>query len=314
MKLKKPKFWDQKSSNFLSLLLAPFSLALIISNWINKIITKKDFKIKTICVGNIYVGGTGKTPLVIEIFKTLKSLKYKAIFVKKFYKDQYDEIKLLSKSGPLLNYSSRSKSIDEAQRKKFDFAIMDDGLQEKNINYGLKIVCFDKENFIGNGRLIPAGPLREKISSLKNYDIVFFNGLKKLNQNLRSKVKKINKNLKIFETFPKIANQRKISKNKNYLIFSGIGNPKSFEKLLLSQNFKIKRTLVFPDHYHYNDIEISKIKNEAKKLKVSILTTEKDYLRLTKKNKKGIDYISLELKIINKTKFIKILNDYYEKN
>ena len=98
MLLEKPKFWDKKKDNFLSILLLPFSLLILLNNWLKKFQIKKKFKIKTICVGNIYIGGTGKTPLSIEIFKILKSLKFRAVFVKKFYSSHIDEYKLLSKS------------------------------------------------------------------------------------------------------------------------------------------------------------------------------------------------------------------------
>ena len=180
MLLNKPKFWDYKKSNLLSILLMPFSMIIGISNLINFLYTKKKFKIKTICVGNIYVGGTGKTPISIEIYKILKKLKIKSVFIKKNRFSHRDEIKLLSKIGPIISFKSRIKSAEDAQRKKFKFAIFDDGLQDKSLNYDFKIVCFDKKNFVGNGKLIPAGPLREGLNSLKKYDIIFFNGFDKI--------------------------------------------------------------------------------------------------------------------------------------
>ena len=105
-----------------------------ISNLINFLYTKKKFKIKTICVGNIYVGGTGKTPISIEIYKILKKLNIKSVFIKKNRFSHRDEIKLLSKIGPIISFKSRVKSAEDAQRKKFKFAIFDDGLQDKSLN------------------------------------------------------------------------------------------------------------------------------------------------------------------------------------
>ena len=308
MLLHKPKFWDYKKSNFLSLLLLPFSSIISISNWINFIFNKKKFKIKTICVGNIYVGGTGKTPISIEIFKILKKFKVKSVFIKKNYFKHKDEIRLLSKIGPIINLNSRFKSLEIAQKKKFKSAIIDDGLQDKSLEYDLKIVCFDKKNFIGNGKLIPAGPLREKFDSLKKYDIVFLNGLGKLEKKILFRIKKINKKIKIFETFPIIINKNKIKRKKKYLIFSGIGNPNSFKDLLHKENFKISKSITFPDHYNFLSSDISRIKDQAKLLKSKILTTEKDYLRIEKENRKGIDFIKIRFKIYNKKKLIKLLN------
>ena len=256
MLLNKPKFWDYKKSNLLSILLMPFSMIIGISNLINFLYHKKKSKIKTICVGNIYVGGTGKTPISIEIYKILKKSKIKSVFIKKKRFSHSDEIKLLSKIGPIISLKSRVKSIEDAQRKKFKCAIFDDGLQDKLLNYDFKIVCFDKKNFIGNGKLIPAGPLRESLNSLKKYDIIFFNGLEKLERNIISKIKKINNKLEIFETNPIIINKNKIKKQKKYLIFSGIGNPNSFKELLERENFKITKYITFPDHFNFSDLDI----------------------------------------------------------
>ena len=96
MQIKKPLFWDFKKPNFLSNLLKIFSFPIIIKSKIkfNKIKIKG---IKSICVGNIYIGGTGKTPACISIYKEFRRLKLKSIFIKKYYPDQKDERLLLKK-------------------------------------------------------------------------------------------------------------------------------------------------------------------------------------------------------------------------
>tara|TARA_B100000989_G_scaffold146789_1_gene109411 strand:+ start:3890 stop:4819 length:930 start_codon:yes stop_codon:yes gene_type:complete len=308
MLLHKPRFWDYKKSNLFSLLLLPFSFIISLSNWINFLFKKKKFKIKTICVGNIYVGGTGKTPISIEIFKILKKFKVKSVFIKKNYFNHKDEIRLLSKIGPTINLNSRVKSLENAQKKKFKLAIIDDGLQDKSLEYDLKIVCFDKKNFIGNGKLVPAGPLREKLDSLRKYNIVFLNGLGKLEKKILLKIKKINNEIEIFETTPIIINKNRMKRKKKYLIFSGIGNPSSFKELLRKENFKISKSITFPDHYNFSNSDISRIKDQAKLLKSKILTTEKDYLRIKKENRKGINFIKIRFRIYNKKKLIRLLN------
>ena len=149
-----------------------------------------DGKIKTICVGNIYVGGTGKTPLSIKIIKILKNSNIKACFIKKEYSNQLDEQKLLSSNGKLFCKKNRVIATNDAFKENFVVAIFDDGLQDKNIKYDIKIVCFNEEVGVGNGCLLPAGPLRESVKNLKKYDVVFFNGNNMNESDFEKKYKK----------------------------------------------------------------------------------------------------------------------------
>ena len=174
MKYKKPKFWDLKKPNFISLILLPFTIPIIINNFFLKFkSSKKNKKIKSICVGNIYLGGTGKTPTTIKLYDILKKLDLKVSTAKKFYKSQFDEKIILEKKTQLLTKKSRKLILEEAIENEQDLVIFDDGLQDLSLSYDIEFVCFDTDNFIGNGRLIPSGPLREKLSSLKKYDCVF---------------------------------------------------------------------------------------------------------------------------------------------
>jgi len=197
MKLKKPKFWDHKKPSFFSYLLLPFS---IILGLITKIKSKPKFsnsKIKTICVGNIYIGGTGKTSLAIKIKEILDKNNIKACFIKKFYPNQTDEQKLLSKNGVLFSNLKRITALNEAIAEGFEVAIFDDGLQDSSIKYDLEIVCFNNLNWIGNGLTLPSGPLRENINNLKSYENVFLNGNEESLIAIKEQIKRINPNINI---------------------------------------------------------------------------------------------------------------------
>ena len=305
MKIIKPVFWSEK--NFLSLLLYPLTVLTFLINLIKKFSVKKKFSIKTICIGNICVGGTGKTPLSIKIDKILKK-KYKTVFVKKKYSDQSDEQSLLRSNGNLICTNYRDNGLKIAQKLKYDVAIMDDGLQEKSIKYDLTIACFNTSEGIGNGLLLPAGPLRENISAIKNYDAIFLNGEKK-NKKLFLLLKKINNNLKIFEGKYVPLNIKNFNRNKKFLIFSGLGNPEEYERTLKKYKFKIKEKFIFPDHHKFLNSEIKKIKKIAKNNKLEIITTEKDYFRLNNKNKKNIKFLKVNLQIKNIKKFSRFLEE-----
>ena len=100
MQFIKPKFWDLKKPNLLSYLLLPFTIPIRINNVLLKTKSKKkDQNIKTICVGNIYLGGTGKTPTTIKLYQLLSQLGYEVITAKKNYKDHLDEKFILEKKN-----------------------------------------------------------------------------------------------------------------------------------------------------------------------------------------------------------------------
>ena len=303
MKLKKPNFWKEK--NIFSYSLLPFTLIANIINFFKKINFQKNFNIKTICVGNIYIGGTGKTSLTIEINKFL-SKKFKTVFVKKNYENQIDEINLLKRNGQVISRSNRINSLKEAVDKKFQVALLDDGLQQKNIKYDVKIVCFNSSEGIGNGFLLPSGPLRENLYELKKYDVAFLIG-EKNNKKLISLIRSINNKIKIFKANYVPVNLNNINKNKNYFMFCGIGNPHEFINTLKKINLKIKKYKIFPDHYKMSTTEIKNIKILAKKSNLDVITTEKDYLRIDPKIRNGIKFLKVNLNINKKDKFKKFL-------
>ena len=309
MKLKKPKFWDYKRPNLISYLLLPLTFPLIINNFILKF-KKKDAdnqKTKTICIGNIYVGGTAKTPLTIKIYQILNSLNFKTATIKKYYANHIDEQKMLMEKTKLYCLKDRRIALDKAIKDDIDVVIFDDGLQDRSINYDLKFVCFNNIKWIGNGLLIPAGPLREKMQSIVKYDAVFINGNEIDNSYLRSLIREYSKNIKIFESHYSPTNVAEFNINEKYLIFSGIGNPDSFKEILKKNKFNIIKEIIFPDHYNYTQIDIDKIKLQAKNLNAKIITTEKDYTKINSNKNNDIKFLHVELNVKNEIELVDYL-------
>ena len=303
MKLIKPKFW--KTKNFISLILYPLSAVTLLINFLKKFSIRKTFEIKTICIGNIFIGGTGKTSLAIEINELLRN-KFRTVFIKKNYKNQIDEINLLNNKGKIISSSNREEALLAASKKKYQVAILDDGLQQKNINYNLRIACFNSEYGLGNEFTLPAGPLRENLSVIKNYDLIFLNG-EKNNKKILSKFKSINKDLKIFEGKYKPLNLKKFNLKKKYLMFCGIGNPHEFEQTLIKYKFNVSKKIIFPDHHKFSNIDLKKLNYYASKDNLTLITTEKDFFRLNKAQRKNIKFLKIKLEIKNKEKLKKIL-------
>jgi len=309
MKFKKPKFWDYQRPNLLSHILLPLTFPLIINNFFLglKKNTKKDLKPKKICIGNIYIGGTAKTPLTIKIYQILNKLGIKAGTIKKFYESHYDEQEMLSEKTMFYCEKNRIHALNKAIRDNIDVVVFDDGLQDRSINYDLKIVCFNSIKFIGNGCLIPAGPLREKINNISKYDVAFINGNEKDNSKLKLLLKKHNSHIEIFESNYKAINIKEFNIDEEYIIFSGIGNPESFKQTLINNNIKITKEIIFPDHHKYAQKDIDYIRVLARRLNSKILTTEKDYIKIKSSKNNDIKYLKVELDIKNEDKLINYL-------
>ena len=185
--------------------------------------------------------------------------------------------------------------------------VLDDGFQDPSFYKDLSIICFNEKQLIGNGRIIPAGPLRESISSLKNVKIVVINGKK--NIKFEQKILAISKSIKIYYSKYRPVNAKKF-KNYNLIAFAGIGNPKNFFSLLKESKFKVKKTISYPDHYKFSKNELLKIISTAKKNNLKIITTEKDYYRIKHFKLNDIRYLKTKLEIKNKNKLIKNILEY----
>ena len=303
MKLKKPKFWDNPKLSIWSILFFPFSLIYFFLSYIKQLKRSKKFHVPVVCVGNIYLGGTGKTPLAKEIFKITRSLGKNPAFVKKYYDYLQDEIEMLEGVGKTFIAKERAEGIELLIKNNNDIAILDDGFQDSSIRKSFSILCFNQKQWIGNGFLIPSGPLRERLSSIKRADCIVINGDK--DNIIENQINKI-KQLKIFYTKYKPKNLE-ILKDKKIFAFAGIGNPLNFFELLKKNNLQLLNCQSFPDHYNYKKKDLDNLKSKAKELNALLLTTEKDYCRINSDFRKGIEKLDVDLEIDSKEEFINLI-------
>ena len=302
MKFFKPKFWDENKISLFSILLFPITLLIKIFVFLKPHINKTHkATIPIICVGNIYIGGTGKTPLSNEVFLILKNLNMKPAFIRKKYNAFHDEVKLQKQIGLVYENKKRIEAIKEAILNKSNVAILDDGFQDFSVKKDFSIICFNERQWIGNGLTIPSGPLRENLSALERAHCVIINGKK--NTNIENKIIDKNKEIKIFyaKYMPQDINKYK---NKKITAFAGIGNPENFFNLLKDNDINIVKKISFPDHYLYSTRELESLSNEAKKNNTILLTTEKDYFRISEIYKRNISFLKIKIEIENKNQFI----------
>ena len=309
MQLSKPDFWKNKNS-LVAILLLPISLIIQVLYFIKKIlISKKSFSVPIICIGNIYVGGAGKTPLAIKISNVLKKRNNNPIIIKKFYHDQIDESRLIKeKTGNIIQNKSRVKAIKSAIEKNFNLMILDDGFQDESIEKNLNILCFNSEQLIGNGFTLPSGPLRESFSAIKKSQIIVINGNR--DEKFEEKINDTCQDVKIFYSKYLPLNIKKLE-NLDLLAFAGIGNPENFFKLLTDYKLRLRKSVSYPDHYQYKKKDIEELYFLSKKDNLRIITTEKDYSRLKQLGlSENISYLSVELGINEEQKFFDEIEKY----
>ncbi len=309
MMFTKPKFWDQKVG-FSAIILFPFSLLYLLVIFLKKKITSvKKLEIPIICVGNIYIGGTGKTPVSIFLANEIKKLKKNPVIIRKYYKNHHDEYELIkNNTEDLILNRNRLHGLQKAEKLNYDIAILDDGLQDYKIKKNFNIACFNENQLAGNGLLLPSGPLRESLSALKNIDVIIINGEK--NEVFEEKLLSFNKNLDIYYSSYKPINIQEF-KGKKLLALAGIGNPENFFQLLKKNDLIIEKKFIFPDHYNFSINEIKKIVNIAENENYQIIMTEKDYFKIKHFNLNKINYLKISLKLNNQERLINRIKKLY---
>ena len=236
----------------------------------------------------------------------------KPVIIRKYYKHHKDEYSLIRENFKhLITKKDRKNAIKNAVQNGFDTVILDDGFQDYKIKKNLNIVCFNNQ-LLGNGMLIPAGPLRESVDSLKSAHIIIINGDQ--NVDFERKLLEINNEISIFYSRYQLIDIEKY-RGKKLFVIAGIGNPENFFELIRSQNLNIIKKLSFPDHYQFSKSEILNIINDARKNGYQVVMTEKDYHRVKDYNFTEINYIKVKLEIAEKKEFLnKVLTVYDKKN
>jgi tetraacyldisaccharide 4'-kinase len=300
-----------------NLLLSPLSLLFGAVAKTRRTLYAKDFlkssklAAKVVSVGNITVGGTGKTPLVVYIAKVLAEKGEKVCILTRGYRRENAHERLLVSDGKkiLANVKMSGDEPFESAEKLLGISavladknrtsagswaienlgitafILDDGFQHIQLQRDLNIVCIDATNPFGNGKLLPSGILREPLESLKRADAIVITRAN-LMENGKRTMDNLLFEIKQFTGSPIFISRNQIILNSQFLIlnsfaFCGLGNPENFFSQLRQDKINVIATKTFRDHHVYSQQDANEIVGIAKKNNAEVLlTTAKDAVKL----------------------------------
>lgn len=278
-----------------------------------EIFTSHSLGAKTVSIGNITVGGTGKTPLVAFVAKVLAEKGERVCILSRGYGrknaksrvlvsdsekllveaevagDEPFELanKLLGKAVVIVDANRVSAAKFAVEKFGISAFVLDDAFQHQKAQRDLNIVCIDATNPFGNGKTLPFGILREPLENLNRADAIVIT-----RANLSKKLEAIKTEISAFTRCPIFAagnkilkltdlkdfpadseNQQATTKKQRSFAFCALGNPDNFFEQLKSENFSVISTLKFPDHHFYKQKDIEKIEDSARKSGAKILLT-----------------------------------------
>lgn len=279
-----------------SALLYQTAVTFLRSLYERRILKSQKLPFPVISVGNLTWGGTGKTPLVEYLARRVSEIRKTPLILTRGYNP--DEVKQMHQHLPrtLIGVGKdRAKvAIKLAAEHPIDIAILDDGLQHWPVARDLEIVMINALNPFGNGRLVPEGILREPLCVLRGCSFVVLSHSNLVSkeelENLRKKIRESAPQALIVETeleplfFYRARKRIRVPleklKNRRITTFSGVGSPRSFQKLLLQLYIRPVRNFEFGDHHAYTAQELREIKKVSESASTEdIVTTEKDFYR-----------------------------------
>ena len=311
----------------LTLLLMPASFAYGLTAELRNFCYRKNIiksykpNVKTISVGNLTTGGTGKTPITKALANYLTQKGYKAAILSRGYGSKLNSKKIniisdgkeifynaqnggdepvwLAENCPgvcVLTSSNRVQIAKYAQDTlKCNVLILDDGYQHQKLKRDINILVIDGSKKFGNGKVLPAGPLREKLKNINRADkiIVVNKGQKQNDIQIENY---ITCNLTADYIYEIHTNKKPENNIKNIIAFSAIGQPEQFYNMLKEANYNLVKTVSFNDHHNYTKDEIEKLLSNLNHAE-AVITTEKDAVKIVNLTEKPIYALKLKAEI-----------------
>jgi tetraacyldisaccharide 4'-kinase len=259
--------------------------------------TGMDAGIPVLCVGNYHVGGAGKTPTVLALTKLLRDLGEMPVVLSRGYggklqgpvrvdparhaaSDVGDEPLMLAATLPVVISRDRADGVPLARAQGASVIVMDDGFQNPSIAKDASVIVIDSERGLGNGQVIPAGPLRAPLRpQLACTDALVIVGHGAAAGTVAADIAAQGKPVLRAHLRPDDAQVSSL-RDKRVLAFAGIGDPQRFFKTLQASGIDVVRQRAFADHHLFSKAEIESLVAEATRDALTLVTTEKDFVRL----------------------------------
>jgi len=298
--MKTPQFWQYHS--WQAILLTPLSWIYgAITQWRLRSHVPYRSKAKVICIGNITAGGVGKTPVAMAMAEKYVQAGKKVFFVTRGYKGKLknivvdlekhtaeetgDEARLLATVAPVIIAPQRDIGAKMAEKLGAEIIIMDDGFQNPNLYKDESWLVFDGTIGIGNGKIIPAGPLRETLANgQKRAQCILIMGEDKTGLAKQCRLPVYSGRL-VAEPFD--------LKSKRVLAFAGIGHPDKFYQTLCDLGYEVVESHDFADHYAYTATDIDMLWQKAQTKGLALVTTEKDFVKLSTEDQKRVSVLKV---------------------
>lgn len=264
-----------------------------------------------ICVGNLVAGGTGKTPTSIGLAKRAADHGMMAAFLTRGYGgrlagpvrvdpaihtavDVGDEPLLLAAHGTVYVSRDRVAGARLAMRDDVGLLIMDDGFQNPALHKDLSFLVIDAQTGFGNGRIIPAGPLRERPEDgFGRADVIILMGDETPSDGLNDRLRATG--LPILHAHLEPGQDAGRLRNRTIVAFAGIGRPQKFFSMLTRLGADVISRFSFPDHHRYDQEDIMRLAEMATAAEATLVTTTKDYARLPIEARQLVEIVEVEV-------------------
>lgn len=297
--MRDPSFWWRKAG-IAAFVLAPLgviygALAAFRMGW-----RGQPAGVPVICVGNLTLGGAGKTPTALAIARSLTQAGRRVVFLSRGYggnakgplrvdparhsaAEVGDEPLLLAQLAPTIVSQDRVAGAEMARAAGASIIVMDDGFQNPSLKKNISIVVVDGRRGIGNGRVFPAGPLRAPLrSQIRHAQAVLILGTPSPQcDDVIAEAKACD--IPVFQGVVEAEGDAVSAlTGHRVLAFAGIGDPQKFFATLAEAGIAAPVTQSFPDHHRFTSAEAKKLVARAKREDLALLTTEKDLVRIAR--------------------------------